>query len=798
MPQRFSPTILLTAATTITALACFTAPSQAVQPGQWTHTTEADFAGGDPVDTVVTNLGDIRLTSSTTAIDGLPEDVTVVHEVLKTPDGVFVAAGPNATILMQTNDGMREVASFEGEQVFAMTAVGSQLIVGVSGGGSSRIVSVEPDEIETLVELPDVGYIWDLAWIDDKFVESDEIIIATGAPARVLRITEDDLQEVEVLLEAPQSNIISLATDTSGNVYAGTDTDGLVYRIDRGNNPFVLYDAPEAEVSALHVTDDGTVYAGTAAADQARPGRLAQPIDKETGRTDPQEQVEQPEPEQPDEPADEPAENQEPEAGADADDQAPAVPQEPTAEQYDALRDEMRQRLERARDTGEFDVAVDGGAPLQPAANDPAPAQRASRAQPAAVQKKQGNAVYQISPEGFVREVFRESSMMLCIAPMPEGGGKLLVTTGNEGQVFAVDPELGEYTLFADLDSAQVTTAVQTDQGLLLGGATPGTLVLLDQGMAEKGSFTSQVLDAGQISMFGVFKLTADIPDGTIVEVQLRSGNVGDPEQAAWSKWSAPELIESDPGANALQPREVKIDLPPARFLQYRLILHSEANQTPTVDQIDLAYISPNVPPQVSSLTITVPTTGEPGSAHDPNLAIAWQGADDNRDRLVYTLEYRPAGSRRYLTLAEDITETRYPWKTQHVPDGWYTVRVIASDKPDNPAEMARRGARSSEPVLVDNTAPTLENLEAKTGDGRVTLTATASDALSPIRSIAYSLNGSDQYQASLPRDLIYDSTSEQWSATISDLSPGEHVIAVRVIDARGNTAYRQVIVEVD
>lgn len=808
MTQPLRPTALLLAAATATTLACFTAPSHAVQPGQWTHTTEADFAGGDPVDTIVTNLGDIKLTSSMTTLDGLPEGTAAIYEVLQTDDGLFVVTGPDAKIMMMTDDGMREIAAFEGEQVFAMTAVGSTLMVGVSGADASRIVFIDNGEIEKTVELPGLNYIWDLAWIDDKFVESDEIIIATGTPGKVLRITEDDLEEVEVLLEVPQANIISLTTDTKGNIYAGTDTDGLVYRIDREGNAFVMYDAAEPEVSALYVADDGTVYAGTAAADQARPGRLTPPVDKETGRPETEDQVEQPEPqpepegegepqtepEQPAEPAEEPAD--EGEAPAEA------APEKPTAQQYDALRDTMQQRLERARETGEFNVAVDGAEPLNPAPNNHPPAgDRPSRAKPAApAQKKQGNAVYQIDPQGFVREVFRESAMMLSIAPMPDtpdGSGKLLVTTGNEGQVFAVDPELGEYTLFADLDSAQVTAAIQTDKGLLLGATNPGALVLLDQGLAEQGSYTSQVLDAGQISMFGVFKLTADIPAGCTVKVETRSGNVGDPETAAWSKWTQAGVLEADENTNALQPREVKIDTPPARYLQYRLTLTSADGKSPVIDQTDLAYISPNVPPQISSLTITVPATGEPGSAHDPNLAVAWQAEDDNADRMSYTLEYRPAGSQRYLPLAEDITETRYQWKTQHVPDGWYAVRVIASDKLDNPAEMARRGARVSEPVLVDNTAPTLEALETRVADGKVTLTATAADALSPIRSIAYSVNGSDQYQATLPRDLIYDSTSEDWSATISDLSPGEHVIAVRVIDARGNTAYRQVIVTV-
>lgn len=800
IPTRNSrTTALLLAAATMTTLAYFTTPTQAIQPAAWTHTTEADFAGGDPVDTIVTNLGDIKLTSETTQIEGLPEGVTVIHDVVKMQNATYVAAGPEAKILKVTQDGVEIVAEYDSAQIFSITQhFKDQLLIGVSAGKETRIDELRDGELITLTTLPDVKYIWSLRSVFEGEAGRNGLLIATGLQGKVLYFQEGDGQ-VKTLLETAQANILSLATDTQGNIYAGTDTDGLVYRIDAEGNPFVVYDAPEAEVAAIYVADDGTVYAGTAAADQARPGRMAQPVDKETGRADEPEEA-MPEDEVPAEeepPAEEQPEDVAPEADADGD--AVEAPAKPTVEQYDRLRDTMRQRLEQARETGEFDVAVDGAQPLAPVADNNDKPDRPSRAQPAApAQRKQGNAVYQIDPNGFVREVFRESAMILAIAPLPDQSGKLLVTTGNEGQVFTIDPRLGESTLLTDLDSQQVTAAVQTDAGLLLAGANPAALVLLDQGLAQTGSYTSQVLDAGQISMFGTFKLTADIPVGCSVIVETRSGNVGDPETAAWSAWTEATTLEADPATNALAPREVKLDAPPARYLQYKLTLTSANGQTPTIDEVDLAYVSPNVPPQVTALNITVPTTGEPGSAHDPNIALQWQATDDNSDRITYTLEYRPAEATRYLPLEDGLTDTRYAWKTQHVPDGWYTVRVTASDALDNPADMAQTAARVSEPVLVDNSAPTLDGLETQVADGKVTLAATAQDGLSPIKSIAYSVDGSDEYQASLPQDLIYDSTSESWSATISDLSLGEHVVAVRVIDARGNTAYRQVIVTVD
>ncbi|MEM9415753.1 MAG: hypothetical protein AAGA29_09800 [Planctomycetota bacterium] len=813
------PTKPLLAAALAPLVVCSTA--LAIQPQQWSHTNEADFAGGDPVSTVVTNLGDIRLSSQTTAIDGLPEGVTHVHDIVTIGDATYIAAGPEAKVLKIQGDTVEVVAELgEGEQVFALAAIaaieggeharglqgngdGHHLLVGVSGA-ASRVGILTEHGVSTLMELEDTRYIWDLMFGP----AGNSLFIATGIDGAIFKL-DDALNNCELfksgdpifvpphavqILDTNQPNILCLGLDADGRVYAGTDQDGLVYRIDEDGSPFVLYDAPEAEIGALVVMADGTVYAGTAAADQARPGRLAAANAQENGR--PEEPVEEePAPEVEPEPEAEPEPEPEPEA-APEEEPAEEAAADPTPEDYDRLREALRERLRVARESGELGGNLDAGNGGNNAGN--ANADRPSRARPAAPSggNKPGNAVYRIDPQGFVSEIFRESAMILAVAPTADGD--LLVATGNEGQVFRVDPDLRETTVLADLDSQLAPALTVTDGGVLVGGAAPASLTLLGDQLAESGQFTSQVLDAGQVSMFGTLKLTAGIPEGCAVRVETRTGNVGDPELAAWSQWREAGVLNHDATIHALQPREIKADNAPARYLQYRLTLTGTGTATPVVDQVDLAYVAPNMPPQVASLTVNTPAPGEPGSDANPKLTASWQATDDNGDRVVYNLEYRPAGADRYLPLAQDLTGTSYEWQTQHVPDGWYTLRVTADDRLDNPGDMAMTSARISDAVLVDNTPPALDGLEAAVEGDTVTLTATAGDALSAIRSIGYSLDGSDEYAASLPSDLIYDSTSEPWSVTISDLSPGDHVVALRVIDARGNTAYRQVIVSIE
>ncbi|MEM9347538.1 MAG: Ig-like domain-containing protein [Planctomycetota bacterium] len=783
------------------------ATAQAVTPGKFTQTTEADFADGDAYGTVVTNLGDIKLSSDTTELEGLPEDVTVIHDVVKVDGTTYIAAGPDAKILKLTDNGVEVVAEYSGEQVFSLTDYEGELLIGVSSATKSRVERLVSGGSEAIFEIPDTQYIWDLLPLGKDNIGPDRLILATGSKGKVLSVDEGS-EEVSVLLETNQANILSLAADGQGNIFAGTDTDGLLYRIDSGGNPFVVYDAPEAEIATLVAMPDGTIYAGTAAAEQARPGRLEQPSKLEEGRPDvepidletpepqpltqpnvPEQAVAEPEGEASAEPAGEAAEGE-----GDAPNNEAAGKPTPTKEQYDALRVALKDRLDAARESGQFDASADK-APA--ATNNATQPNRPSRAKPAAPPtNKKGNAIYRIAPDGFVAEVFRESAMILSIVPHED---KLIVATGNEGQVFSVDPALGETTVLADLDSNQITCATSTDKGLLLGAANPGALMRMELAVAEEGGYTSKVLDAGQVSIFGTFKLTADIPVKTSVAIELRTGNVGDPEKAAWSKWSKPVTVIHDQRANPLQPREIKIEVPPARYLQYRLTLKGDGVSTPIIDQADLAYVAPNTPPTVAKLIVKPANKPAPGTDPDPKLQVQWQANDANKDRLVYSLEYKPGRSDRYLTLAEDLTQPKYDWMTQHVPDGWYTLRVTAHDKLDNPPSSAKTGGRVSEPILIDNTDPDLADLKAEVlGGGKVKLTATAEDEHSPIQSVSYSIDGAELYQASLPDDLIYDSTTEPWGVTISDLSQGGHVIAVRVIDAKGNTAYRQLIVDVE
>lgn len=670
---------------------------------------------------------------------------------------------------------------------------------------------------------------------------------ATSKPADVQAIDVPKVEPVVVtyapsvteLYDASQTNLLCLGQDKAQRIYVGTDTDGLVYRVTENTDgkvsAFVMYDAEEPEIGALLVFPDGTTYAGTADANQARPGRLSKPSTKEVGRpkvtqpSAPQGPITPPHnPPTPDPAAkpdaDAPAKEAKPQPEDKPEAAAPPTPKpedekpvviKVTPQQRDALRDEVREQLLAAREQGSMEQ-LQSGEPV--GLNRPAPGRANAgpgRRTPVRVKKPsgKGNAVYRISPHGFVNEVFRESVMILKLIAH---NGKLIVATGNEGQLFQVDPGAEETTIVAQLEPEQIPAMLHGKNGdLMLGTANPAQIISMSTGFATQGTFTSDVLDASQISRWGNIQFVAEIPAMTAIAIQTRSGNMQDPDKAPWSDWSEPVNFEPQSKHNPLAPWDCAIDSPPARYLQYRITLTGDGTTTPTLDRIAANYAMPNIRPQVESLTAAYPDekaaagkSPAPSSpaafANAPNkepehttkLQVEWKASDANGDKLQYRLEYQLGGSGKWIILHQRLQTNRFEWDTLRAPDGRYLLRVIASDELDNPSNSTLSNLRTSDPVLVDNTPPVFVNFKGEVKDKQMILAGNVADALSNIAAVHYSVDAYNNWKPVLPKDQIFDSTKEDLAFMISGLSTGRHVITLRVLDDRNNAAYLAVPID--
>lgn len=100
-------------------------------------------------------------------------------------------------------------------------------------------------------------YIWDLI-----FDHAGRLYIATGNPGAVYRVDPARPNAApEEFFKSDEAHIRSLAWDTHGNLIAGSDGSGLVYRISPDGKGYVLFEAPRREITALAVAPNGTIYA---------------------------------------------------------------------------------------------------------------------------------------------------------------------------------------------------------------------------------------------------------------------------------------------------------------------------------------------------------------------------------------------------------------------------------------------------------------------------------------------------------------------------------------------------------
>ena len=258
--------------------------------------------------------------------------------------------------------------------------------------------------------------------------------------------------------------------------------------------------------------------------------------------------------------------------------------------------------------------------------------------------KPEGNAVYKIDPDGFVTEVFRQPVLILS---MVEKDGLLLLATGSEGQVFQVNPAAEETIVVAKVEPKQIMCLLPAKDGrVYLGTANVGGIAAMSSGFAAKGTFTSPVLDATQISRFGKMQFHGSLPEGTTMAVSTRSGNVHDAAENGWSQWT------KDVPVTEFLP----VQSPSARFLQYRLSFTSaEGKKTPVIEDVSIAYQIPNLPPVVKAVKIAAGRRPVGGRAERERRRVGCPHPDepeiDDRvgrgrpeQRPAPVLRLRPAG----------------------------------------------------------------------------------------------------------------------------------------------------------
>jgi hypothetical protein len=411
--------------------------------------------------------------------------------------------------------------------------------------------------------------------------------------------------------------------------------------------------------------------------------------------------------------------------------------------------------------------------------------------------------------------------------------GSILAATGPKGRLLSISMEK-QVTVVTDSPEEQMTRLVAAPDAVWVAGSNQGRIYKLLPQQAKTGVFESKIFDAKVGASWGkLFSRVANAAGGSI-KIFTRSGNSEKPDNS-WSDWSSAYTA----GSGGQQ-----ISSPKARYLQWKAAFersaksNAAASQTDLLESVRIPFLQQNVRPHVVSVNVlpygiavqpnsslagvsivssSLSNTSADGSSlNSPRergkerqplpprqvlqagaQSFTWKATDDNDDSLEYSIYFKGEGELDWKLLEKKLTDTFYTIGGDALPDGTYTLKIVASDAPSNPLGNSLVGELITPPFVINNSTPVIENLTNRLDGKRVEVQFRAHTTGGAIATAEFSIDGGD-WNLIFPIDGIADSLQEDFQFTTSDLMVGEHMLGLRTSDAVGNTGTVKLIVKIE
>jgi hypothetical protein len=733
----------------------------------WRQSEFSDFEKGTPKGVAIRSDG--QLMPAPKFVSFADPNLAYLWQLKLDSHGLLYAAGGPDAKVVRFDDAGKATTVFESSELAAQAIAfdaKDNLYVGTSPDG--KVYKVTPDGQKTTFFETKTKYIWALA-----FDARGTLFVATGDKGEIFEVAPDG--QGRLFYQTDERHARSLAFDAKGNLLVGTEPNGLILRIELAKKAgdtlpaagpaYVLYETSKKEVTSLLTDPSGNLYASSIGEKPRAPGA-----------TQPSQIIMTPQPQ----------------------------PQPAVSTQGITLSQSTMPPM-NAIQYPFFAAAGGGGAEVVKIAEDGAP------------------------------ESLWTSREDLVFSMGMEESGKLLLGTGDRGEVIELEGNR-IYSTVAKTASAQVTSFAAGPGGkLFVATANPGKIFALGPGYDPNGSFESDSFDAKIFSHWG--RLTWWGENGATtgkVEFYVRCGNTSTPEKN-WSAWTGPYKNASGETVNC----------PASRFAQWKAVfLETDGGGAPSVSWVGLAYLPKNVAPEIDDIVVQDPgirvqgfaaTPAGPGVAFPVQLrmpqranssfvlgggavvvspesmpqptkvdippqgfqdkgfqSVLWSAHDDNDDDLIYAIYYRGEGEKNWRLLKDKITQKYYSWDSTSMPDGAYYLKIVASDAPSNPAGQELAAERESDRFVVANTPPKIENLKAAAHEDGADISFSAAGSSGAIARAEYSVDSGD-WQIVFPVGLLSDAPKESYAFKVTELSSGEHTIAVRISDQYENSAAAKV-----
>ncbi|MEZ5305761.1 MAG: hypothetical protein R2684_01315 [Pyrinomonadaceae bacterium] len=627
---------------------------------------------------------------------------------------------------------------------------------------------------------------------------SGNFYLGTGGEGKLFKI--DKSGKGSLLFDSNEINVSAVAIGPDQSVYAGTSPDGKVYKIGRDGKASVYFDPKQTYVWSLAIGNDGALYVGTGETgriykvtsagadaeaslffDSSETHITALAVDSNGDLI----------------------------AGTDSegivfrigkDKKAFALLDSPLREIHElavaqdgtiyalALSESAAKPAESASaSSGPETVKVEIPDPTAPATS---PTPEKSRYEVSDAK----SVIYKIDKGGGVGVLWNSpSETVFSIAADTNG---VIAGTSGKGRIYRIQ-ENADAVLLGESDDEQVSVIRKDGAGFVAATSNQAGTFRFGSGNAGEGSYTSPVLDAQTGAKWGRIYSSKT---GS-VRFETRAGNTAVPGES-WSGWQAAT------GADDV------IGSPGARYLQWRAIISGGASLVST--QVSFALL--NIAPEVLSIEILPPNVGlasNPEIPVDPNVealglnpadfgvavvaapprrvfqfgarSFQWKAEDRNKDVLKYRVYLRKEGDNVFRQIGMAQTDDYLTLDGRTLEDGVYTLRIEAMDSGSRTQSETLSGSRTSEPFVIDNTAPTLEMAgQTILRDGKLSMKVRAIEKVGYVAKAEYSVDGG-QWKPAFADDGIFDGSLE--SITIEALvgADSPSIVTLRVFDSSGN-----------
>jgi hypothetical protein len=709
----------------------------------WTQSRYEEFEKGRPHGVAIRSDGSIIPGPKVTSTFTTPS--TYVWAVASDKAGnAYLATGSPATVLKVTPDG-KSTKLFETKDLTVQAiAVGPDGAIYAASLPSGKVYKLKADatglnETTAAVAFDPAAteekpkYIWDML-----FDPQGRLYIATGGPAAIYRVDASRAgAKPEVFFKSDEQHIRCLAFDRAGNLLAGSDSGGLVYRIGKDGKGFILYNAPKREITSIAVGDNGSGKEAIWVSAVGERSRSSLPPLPVTGNA--------------------------------------TVTATITIVQPGSVQ-AFNSNTIVTDGSDIYEIAPDG-APRK-LWSDKETVIYALMATPKGLLAATGNRgrVYRFHEDGQFEDLAHlEASQAVGFADAPDG---YFVGTANSGKLYtlshAADPEANYESDVVDAGVVSTWGRAETQVGT---GASSGTFDLF----ARSGN-----VENPERNWSDWVKVTPGVAaDGK---------NLGVPA-ARFAQWKA--VLHDNASISSVGLNYLPLNVAPSVdeiVVQTGARVNAAAQFQQQPQQISITFPSA----QGNGPSFPEPSGNGPlpGLRDKSSVTVRWAAKDENGDELIYSVYFRADGDRDWRLLKDNVTDKYYTFDSALLPDGGYRIKVVASDAPSHNPGEALTADKVSDRFVIDTATPVISGLAARLEGEKIHVTATATDSASPIAHAEYSVDAGP-WQYIEPVGKLSDSLVETYdfSAPLKAAPAGEHIVTLRVYDRYENVTAAKTVV---